>query len=184
MKLRSTMDRSLSKRVVVAESFAEQGLAILRQAGITVDSMVGRPRDDLKASLSTADGLIVRSETRVDSDLLAAGPRLTVVARAGVGVDSIDVAAATAAGVVVLNTPAANTVSAAEQTFGLMLSLARHIPQAVQSLREGRWDRLKLVGTELAGKTLGIVGMGRVGGNVATRARAFGMTEEIGRAHV
>ncbi len=174
-KLRSTMDRSLSKRVVVAESFAEQGLAILRQAGITVDSMVGRPRDDLKASLGTADGLIVRSETRVDRDLLAAGPRLTVVARAGVGVDSIDVPAATDAGVVVLNTPAANTLSAVELTFGLMISLARHIPKAVQSLREGRWDRLKLVGTELAGKTLGIVGLGRIGGNVATRARAFGM---------
>ncbi len=170
------MERSLSKRVVIAESFAEQGLAILRQAGITVDSMVGRPRDDLKAALGTADGLIVRSETRVDRDLLAAGPRLTVVARAGVGVDSIDVAAATAAGVVVLNTPAANTVSAAEQTFGLMLSLARHIPEAVQSLRDHRWIRLKLVGTELAGKTLGIIGLGRVGGNVATRARAFGMT--------
>ncbi|HEY5350580.1 MAG TPA: phosphoglycerate dehydrogenase [Candidatus Lustribacter sp.] len=170
------MDRSLSKRVVIAESFAEQGLAILRQAGITVDSMVGRPRAELKAALGTADGLIVRSETRVDRDLLAAGPKLTVVARAGVGVDSIDVAAATAAGVVVLNTPAANTVSAAEQTFGLMLSLARHIPEAVQSLRDARWIRLRLVGTELAGKTLGIVGLGRVGGNVATRARAFGMT--------
>ena len=83
VKLRSTMDRSLSKRVVVAESFAEQGLAILRDAGITVESMVGRSRDDLKASLETADGLIVRSETRVDRDLLAAGPHLTVVARAG-----------------------------------------------------------------------------------------------------
>src|SRR5271163_3604894 len=124
VKLRSTMDRSLSKRVVVAESFAEQGLAILREAGITVDSMVGRSRDDLKASLGTADGLIVRSET---------------------GVDSIDVPAATDAGVVVLNTPAANTLSAVELTFGLMISLARHIPRAAQSLREGRWDRLKLV---------------------------------------
>jgi D-3-phosphoglycerate dehydrogenase len=169
------MEPSLSKRVVVAESFAEQGLAILRQAGITVDSMVGRSREDLKASLETADGLIVRSETRVDRELLAAGPKLTVVARAGVGVDSIDVPAATDAGVVVLNTPAANTVSAAEQTFGLMLALARHTPEAVQSLREGRWIRLQLVGTELQGKTIGIVGLGRVGGNVATRARAFGM---------
>jgi D-3-phosphoglycerate dehydrogenase len=169
------MDRSLSKRVVVAESFAEQGLAILREAGITVDSMVGRTREELKASLGDADGLIVRSETQVDRDLLAAGPRLTVVARAGVGVDSIDVPAATDAGVVVLNTPAANTVSAAEQTFGLMLALARHTPEAVQSLRDGRWIRLQLVGTELQGKTIGIVGLGRVGGNVATRARAFGM---------
>jgi D-3-phosphoglycerate dehydrogenase len=175
VQLRPTMDGSLLKRVVVAESFAEQGLEILRRAGIAVDSRVGSSREELKASLETADGLIVRSETRVDSDLLAAGKKLTVVARAGVGVDAIDVDAATAAGVIVLNTPAANTLSATEQTFGLMLSLARHIPQAVQSLREGRWDRLKLVGTELAGKTLGIVGLGRIGGNVATRAQAFGM---------
>jgi D-3-phosphoglycerate dehydrogenase len=130
----------------------------------------------LKEALAEADGLIVRSETRVDRDLLAAGPKLTVVARAGVGVDAIDVDAATDAGVIVLNTPAANTLSATEQTFALMLSLARKVPQAVQSLREGRWDRLKLVGTELAGKTLGIVGLGRIGGNVATRARAFGMS--------
>jgi D-3-phosphoglycerate dehydrogenase len=169
------MNESPSKRVVIAESFAERGLTILREAGITVDSLVGKSRDELKAALHDANGLIVRSETRVDSDLLAAGPNLTVVARAGVGVDSIDVDAATAAGVIVLNTPAANTISAVEQTFVLMLSLARKTPQAVQSLREGRWDRLKLVGTELAGKTLGIVGLGRIGGNVATRARAFAM---------
>jgi D-3-phosphoglycerate dehydrogenase len=169
------MIESPQKRVVVAESFAERGLTILRDAGITVDSLVGKSRDELKAALHGADGLIVRSETRVDRDLLAAGPNLTVVARAGVGVDAIDVDAATAAGVIVLNTPAANTLSAVEQTFVLMLSLARKTPQAVQSLREGRWDRLKLVGTELAGKTLGIVGLGRIGGNVATRARAFAM---------
>jgi D-3-phosphoglycerate dehydrogenase len=169
------MNGSLSKRVVVAESFAERGLTILRDAGITVDSLVGKSRADLKVALADADGLIVRSETIVDRDLLAAGPKLTVVARAGVGVDAIDVDAATAAGVIVLNTPAANTLSATEQTFALMLSLARKTPQAVQSLREGRWDRLKLVGTELAGKTLGIVGLGRIGGNVATRARAFAM---------
>ncbi len=161
--------------MVVAESFAERGLTILRNAGITVDSLVGKSRDELKAALHDADGLIVRSETRVDRDLLAAGPNLTVVGRAGVGVDSIDVEAATDAGVIVLNTPAANTISAVEQTFVLMLSLARKTPQAVQSLREGRWDRLKLVGTELAGKTIGIIGLGRIGGNVATRARAFAM---------
>jgi D-3-phosphoglycerate dehydrogenase len=170
------MERSLSKRVVIAESFAERGIAILRQAGITVDSLVGRPRDELKAALADADGLIVRSETRVDRDLLASGPRLAVVARAGVGVDSIDVPAATDAGVVVLNTPAANTLSAVELTFGQMLALTHRIPDAVQSLREGRWDRLKLVGNEVWGKTLGIVGLGRIGGNIATRARAFGMT--------
>jgi D-3-phosphoglycerate dehydrogenase len=160
----------------VAEPFAEDGLAVLREAGIDVDSLVGRPRADLVAALAAADGLIVRSETRVDRELLAAGPRLSVVARAGAGVDAIDVDAATDAGILVLNTPGANTLAATEQTFALMLSLARRTPSAVQQLREGVWDRKRLIGTELHGKTLGIVGLGRIGGNVATRAKAFGMT--------
>jgi D-3-phosphoglycerate dehydrogenase len=176
VQLRPTMEVSLSKRVVVAEAFAEKGLEILRSAGITVDSLVGRPRADLVKALETADGLIVRSETKVDRALLGHGPKLAVVARAGVGVDAIDVDAATDAGVIVLNTPAANTLSATEQTFALMLSLARKTPQAVQMVREGVWDRRNLIGTELAGKRLGIVGLGRIGGNVAARARAFGMT--------
>ncbi len=177
MQLRP-MDRSglFRKRVVVAEPFAEHGLAVLRDAGIEVESLVGRPRSELLAALAEADGLIVRSETHVDRALLAAGPRLAVVARAGVGVDAIDVAAATEAGILVLNTPGANTLAATEQTFALMLSLARRTPFAVQQLREGIWDRKHLVGTELHGKTLGIVGLGRIGGNVATRAKAFGMT--------
>jgi D-3-phosphoglycerate dehydrogenase len=171
------MQSSLSPtpRVVVAEQFAEQGLAVLRDHGIAVDSQVGRSRADLVLALADADGLIVRSETRVDRDLLAAGPKLTVVARAGVGVDAIDVDAATDAGIIVINTPGANTIAATEQTFALMLSLARRTPAAVQSLREGRWDRKPFIGSELFGKTLGVVGLGRIGGNVATRARAFGM---------
>jgi D-3-phosphoglycerate dehydrogenase len=164
------------KRVVIAEPFAEDGLAVLRGAGIDVDSQVGGSRAELVAALAGADGLIVRSETRVDRELLAAGPQLAVVARAGVGVDAIDVAAATDAGIIVLNTPGANTLAATEQTFALMLSLARHTPAAVQQLRDGIWDRKRLIGTELHGKTLGIVGLGRIGGNVATRAKAFGMT--------
>ncbi len=172
------MDRTrlLRKRVVVAEPFAEHGIAVLRDAGIEVDSMIGRPRTELAAALHDADGLIVRSETRVDRELIAAGPRLTVVARAGAGVDAIDVDAASEAGILVLNTPGANTLAATEQTFALMLSLARRTPTAVQQLRDGVWDRKRLIGTELHAKTLGIVGLGRIGGNVATRARAFGMT--------
>jgi D-3-phosphoglycerate dehydrogenase len=172
------MDRSgLShKRVVIAEPFAEHGLAVLREAGIEIASLVGCSRTELVAALADADGLIVRSETRVDRELLAAGPRLTVVARAGVGVDAIDVEAATAAGILVLNTPGANTLAATEQTFALMLSLARRTPAAVQQLREGVWDRKSLIGSELYGKTLGIVGLGRIGSNVASRAAAFGMT--------
>ncbi len=177
MQLRPMLRTGLSrKRVVIAEPFAEHGLAVLRDAGIDVDSQVGGSRAELVTALANADGLIVRSETRVDRELLAAGPHLSVVARAGVGVDAIDVDAATHAGIIVLNTPGANTLAATEQTFALMLSLARRTPQAVQQLREGVWNRKTLVGTELYGKTLGIVGLGRIGGNVATRAKAFGMT--------
>jgi D-3-phosphoglycerate dehydrogenase len=162
-------------RVVVAESFSESGLAVLRERGIEVVACIGRPPSELRAALVGASGLIVRSETKVDRALLAAAPDLLVVARAGVGVDAIDVAAATAAGIVVLNTPAANTLAATEQTFALMLTLARHTADAVASVRAGCWERKPFVGTELAGKTLGIVGLGRIGGAVAHRAAAFGM---------
>ena len=124
-------------RVVIAEQFAERGLAVLREHGIDIDSQVGRTRAELVHALAEADGLIVRSETRVDRDLLAAGPKLSVVARAGVGVDAIDVDAATDAGIIVLNTPGANTIAATEQTFALMLSLVRRTPAAVQSLKSG-----------------------------------------------
>jgi D-3-phosphoglycerate dehydrogenase len=176
VQVRPTPHSGLSRpRVVVAEPFAEGGLAVLRDAGIDVDSQVGRSRSELVAALADADGLIVRSETRVDRELLAAGPRLTVVARAGVGVDAIDVAAATDAGILVLNTPGANTIAATEQTFALMLALARRTTLAAQQLRDGIWDRKGLIGTELYGKTLGIVGLGRIGGSVALRAKAFGM---------
>jgi D-3-phosphoglycerate dehydrogenase len=162
-------------KVVVAEPFAESGLAVLLGHGIEIVSVVGGTREQLVAALADADGLIVRSETRVDKDLLLAGPRLAVVARAGVGVDAIDVPAATDAGIVVLNTPGANTIAACEQTFALMLALARNTATAVAALRAGVWDRKSFVGTELAGKTLGVVGLGRIGGAVAARARAFGM---------
>jgi D-3-phosphoglycerate dehydrogenase len=162
-------------RVVVAEPFSETGLGVLRDAGIEVFSVVGQGPEALREALGAADGLIVRSETKVDRALLAFGPKLTVVARAGVGVDAIDVGAATDAGIVVLNTPGANTLAATEQTFALMLSLARFTPDAVASIRAGRWERKPFIGRELAAKTLGIVGLGRIGGAVAQRAAAFGM---------
>ncbi len=162
-------------RVVIAEPFSETGTRVLRDAGIDVVSVVGEPQGSLERALRDADGLIVRSETRVDRALLAFGPRLSVVARAGVGVDAIDVDAATDAGIVVLNTPGANTLAATEQTFALMLALARHTVDAVASIRAGRWERKPFIGTELFGKTLGIVGLGRIGGAIAHRAAAFGM---------
>lgn len=162
-------------RVVVAEPFDERGLALLRDAGAEVVSVVGKPPHELHAALHDARGLIVRSETRVDAALLESAPRLEVVARAGVGVDAIDVDAATAAGIVVVNTPAANTLAATEQTFALMLAAMRNVPQAHASVHRGMWDRKPFVGYELYGKTLGIVGLGRIGSNIATRAAAFGM---------
>jgi D-3-phosphoglycerate dehydrogenase len=162
-------------RVVIAEPFADLGRAVLHEHGIDVVSCVGRPREELLAALQDADGLIVRSETRVDRDLLACAPRIRVVGRAGVGVDAIDVDAATEAGIVVVNTPAANTIAATEQTFALMLGVIRNVASANASIRDGRWERSPFIGTELFGKTLGIVGLGRIGGGVASRARAFGM---------
>lgn len=162
-------------RVIIAEPFADLGQAVLHERGIDVVSCVGRPREELLAALKEADGLIVRSETRVDRDLLSNAPRIRVVGRAGVGVDAIDVDAATEAGIVVVNTPAANTIAATEQTFALMLALVRNVAQANASVRGGRWERTPFIGTELFGKTLGIVGLGRIGGGVASRARAFGM---------
>jgi D-3-phosphoglycerate dehydrogenase len=162
-------------RVVIAEPFAESGQDVLRRAGIDVVSCVGADRAALLERLRDADGLIVRSETRVDRDLLEASRALCVVGRAGVGVDAIDVAAATQAGIVVVNTPAANTIAATEQTFALMLALLRHTPQAYASIKAGEWKRAPFVGNELFGKILGIVGLGRIGGGIATRAQAFGM---------
>jgi D-3-phosphoglycerate dehydrogenase len=162
-------------RVVIAEPFDERGIAVLRSAGAEVISAVGASRDELQDALVHARGLIVRSETRVDAALLARAPQLDVVARAGVGVDAIDVDAATAAGIIVLNTPSANTLAATEQTFALLLAAMRHVPQAHASVHAGQWDRKPFIGYELFGKMLGIVGLGRIGSNVAARAAAFGM---------
>ena len=129
----------------------------------------------LERALASAQALIVRSETRVTADLLTRGPNLRVIARAGTGVDNIDVHAATRRGIAVMNAPGANTVSAAEHAMGLLLAQARHIPWAAEAMRRGEWDRKRFEGTELRGKTIGIVGLGRIGGHVAQLARAFGM---------
>ncbi|MEO6912934.1 MAG: phosphoglycerate dehydrogenase [Candidatus Baltobacteraceae bacterium] len=170
------MEARRSLRVVIAEPFGASGLAVLERHGIAVVSCIGTPRIDLLAALREADGLIVRSETRVDAELLGSGNRLAVVGRAGVGVDAIDIPAATEAGIVVVNTPAANTLAATEQTFALLLALMRHTADANASIRAGRWERSRFIGSELYGKTLGIVGLGRIGTAVASRARAFGMS--------
>ncbi|MDE2481493.1 MAG: phosphoglycerate dehydrogenase [bacterium] len=170
------VEEHLLGRVVVAEPFDERGLEVLRRAGADVVSVVGKPPEALHEALRDARGLIVRSETRVDGVLLGRAPQLEVVARAGVGVDAIDVDAATAAGIVVVNTPGANTLAATEQTFALLLAAMRNVPQAHASVHAGIWERKPFIGYELHGKTLGIVGLGRIGSGVAARAAAFGMT--------
>jgi D-3-phosphoglycerate dehydrogenase len=143
--------------------------------GIRVTAPGQMARADLLAAVPDADALIIRSASKVDAEVLNAAPRLKLVARAGVGVDNVDLNTASARGVVVMNTPDGNTIATAEHTFGLMLALARHIPQAHLSMREGRWDRKLFMGAELRGKTLGIVGFGRIGRAVAKRALAFEM---------
>ncbi len=163
-------------RVVVADRLEEAGLRLLAATPeLEVASVAGKPREELERALAGADALIVRSETRVTADLLTRAPNLRVIARAGTGVDNIDVHAATRRGIAVMNAPGANTVSAAEHAMGLLLALVRHIPWAAEAMRRGEWDRKRFEGTELRGKTMGIVGLGRIGGHVAQLARAFGM---------
>jgi D-3-phosphoglycerate dehydrogenase len=161
-------------RVLVAEPLAEAGIELLASRH-EVDARGSVTPEELLAAVADADALVVRSATRVTAAVLAAGKRLKVVGRAGIGLDNVDVAAATRLGVMVVNAPQSNVISAAEHTIALILAQARNIPQADSALRAGRWDRSRFQGTELYGKTLGIVGLGRIGTLVAHRMLAFGM---------
>ena len=162
-------------KIFVADDVNEGGLGPLREAGFAVEKRAGLKGDELTEAVREADGLVVRSETRVTGPLLDAAGRLRVIGRAGVGVDNIDVAAATQRGVVVMNAPDGNTMTTAEHTMALLLALARRVPQGDASLKAGRWERKQFVGVELRGKTLGVVGLGRIGRVVASRARGFEM---------
>lgn len=163
-------------RVLVAEPVSEAGLDLLRaQPDIEVTAPGALDRAALLELVAGHDALLVRSATRVDAELLARAPGLTVVGRAGVGLDNVDVGAATSRGVLVMNTPGANALATAEHTWALILALCRRVPEADAGLRRGEWERKRLVGVQLHGKTLGVVGLGRVGRIVARRGRAFGM---------
>ena len=161
--------------VVVAEAIADTGIAFLQEHHEVVVA-IGKSREELLRLMPDAAGLIVRSGTDVDAELIGAAPNLRVVGRAGIGVDNIDLDAATRAGVLVVNAPDANTISAAEHTMALLLAQARHVARADASLRSGKWERDRFRGVELHGKTLGVIGLGRIGALVAQRASAFGMT--------
>jgi len=161
-------------RVLVKEKIGDSGVALLREH-FDVDVGVDWSEEELVERLGEYDGIVIRSATKMTAELIARGERLRVIGRAGVGVDNVDVDAATKRGIVVANAPQSNVVTAAEHTMALLLALARNIPQAQQSLLEGKWDRSKYSGVELYEKTLGIVGFGRIGQLVAQRARAFNM---------
>ena len=162
--------------VLVADPVSEAGLQLLEEAGVRVKVATGLDEEALREELAHHDGLIVRSGTRVTATVLEGARRLKVIGRAGVGVDNIDVEAATRRGIVVINAPGGNTVATAEHTIAMMMALARHIPQAHISLtREKRWERQRFMGVQLSEKTLGIIGLGRVGAEVARRANALGM---------
>jgi len=162
-------------RVLVSEAIADGGLQRLRDAGHEVDIRLDLTPETLLEAIQGAHALIIRSATNVTAEVLAAGRDLVVVGRAGIGLDNVDTQAATDVGVMVVNAPQSNTLSAAEHTMALLLSQARNVPQAHAALKAGRWERSKWNGVELADKTLGIVGLGRIGKLVAQRALAFGM---------
>ncbi|MFL5338534.1 MAG: phosphoglycerate dehydrogenase [Gemmataceae bacterium] len=162
-------------RVLICDKLEAAGLDLLTAAGVEVDNRPGLKDVALKEALQAADGAIVRSGTRITAELLEQPGQLRAIARAGVGVDNIDVPAATRRGIVVMNTPSGNTVSAAEHTIALMLALARHIPAADATMKAGKWDRNKFVGSQVAGKTLGVIGLGRIGREVARRAAGLDM---------
>jgi D-3-phosphoglycerate dehydrogenase / 2-oxoglutarate reductase len=161
-------------RILVTETIAEEGLAALREAA-EVDLRTNLDKAKLLAALPAYDALVVRSGTKVTAEVLAAGERLRVVGRAGTGVDNIDVDAATQRGILVVNAPAANSVAAAELTIAFIMALARRLPQAHDSLQGGKWERSKFMGFEVRGKTLGLLGLGRIGTEVARRARGLEM---------
>ena len=162
-------------KVLALDGLSEEGIAVFREAGFEVDEKPPMKPAELAAVIGGYDGLVVRSATKVTAEALASVGNLKVIGRAGVGTDNIDKDAATKCGVVVMNTPGGNTISTCEHAFALLFALCRNIPDAHASMMAGRWDRKKFMGSEIRGKTLGIVGIGRIGAEVAKRAHAFEM---------
>src|SRR4029450_1874678 len=163
-------------RILVSDTIAAPGLDLLRKApGLQVEHRPNLSADELKACIGEYEGLIVRSRTKVTAEILANASRLRVIGRAGIGVDNIDVATATTAGVVVMNTPEGNTNTAAEHTIAMLLALARNIAPADGAMKRGEWERDRFVGVEVVGKILGVIGLGRVGALVAKKAEGLGM---------
>src|ERR1041384_5861106 len=164
-------------RILVCDGLEKTGVELRRAASaVEIDERPAIDKNELAAIIGEYDGLIVRSKTKVTAELIEHAARLRVVGRAGTGVDNMDVAPATRGGIVVMNAAAGNTVTTAEHTWAMLMALARQIPQADAPMKAGRWEKGRFLGVELMGKTLGIIGLGRIGSTVAERARAFGMT--------
>lgn len=168
--------RCLLMKVLVLDGVSEKAVAILRDNGIDADVSPTLPQDELIAKIPEYEGMIVRSQTKVTAEVINAGEKLKVIGRAGVGVDNVDVDAATKRGIIVMNAPDGNTISTAEHTVAMIMALSRNIPQAHAALKEGKWDRKKYTGVEVNGKVLGIIGLGRIGTEVAKRMMVMGMT--------
>ncbi len=162
-------------KVLVSDNISTKGINILKTAGLEVDVKAGMKPEELIACIENYHGLIVRSATKVTSKIIDAASNLKVIGRAGSGLDNVDVTAATKKGIVVMNTPGGNTITTAEHTMALMFALARQIPQATASMKEGKWEKKRFTGIELFNKTLGVIGIGNIGSNVARRAQAFAM---------
>ncbi|MDA0285478.1 MAG: hydroxyacid dehydrogenase, partial [Planctomycetota bacterium] len=160
-------------RILITDNLSDAGLAILQESP-ELEIVMGSP-ENVREQLQEVDGVIIRSGTKLTAEVLAGQPRLKVIVRAGVGVDNVDLDAATREGIIVMNTPAGNTTSTAEHAFALMASLSRNIPQAAATMKAGGWDRSKYTGSQLAGKTLAVIGLGRIGLTLARRALAFEM---------
>ena len=157
-------------KVLIADSLSPRAVDIFKTRGIEVDVKTGLKPDEIKAIIGDYDGLAVRSATKVTADIIAAASKLKVIGRAGIGVDTVDVPAATQAGIVVMNTPFGNSITTAEHAIALMFALARQLPQADRSTHAGKWEKSKFMGVEVTGKTLGIIGCGNIGSIVAERA--------------
>src|SRR3989339_597602 len=162
-------------KVLAADKIADEGIKLFKDAGIEVDSKTGLPEEELVKIIPEYDALMVRSETRATPKIIEAGKKLKIIGRAGVGVDNIDLPTATKNGVIVVNSPEGNTVAAAEHSFAMLLSMARSIPQAHSKLKKGEWDKKSFKGIEVLNKTLGVVGLGKIGRRVASYAIGMGM---------
>src|SRR5688572_13279824 len=162
-------------KIVVADDLPASALDLLRGEGWDVDARTGRTPEQLSTDAADADAIVVRSATKITAPIINAAPKLRVIARAGTGVDNVDVAAASGRGIVVMNAPGANSISVAELALGQMLALARHLPAADAAMKQGKWEKKKFLGEELRDKTLGLAGLGRIGQEVARRAASFGM---------